>query len=306
MRRANEDKYAVIDIGSNTCRLWVADYCEGTFTPLINLLETTRLGEGMGASEVLLAEEAIKRTEAALFRFHHEIRLYTGIKVRAVATSALREAVNQQEVAQRFEQALQYPVEIISGQQEAYYSYLGVAKSLPIAGMVVVDIGGGSTEFTWQSNGVIESCSLPLGAVRCTRRGDNVHQIAAVLLAKLGWQVASWPASPSLVGVGGTVTTMAAVSLRLACYDAGLVHGYSLTNNELGYWLLRLQDLPLGERRLIPGLEYDRAEIIIAGLRILWTILTLWQMPAITVADTGLVQGLAWSMATNGRSCSTP
>ena len=185
---------------------------------------------------------------------------------------------------------------MISGEEEAYLSYLGACQSLPgVKQGAVVDIGGGSTEFTFSSRGpsvpgTLTSRSIPLGAVRLTEQPLLLSEILAKLKPVLEDLRAMKPVS--LIGVGGTITTLAAVDQALPVYDPERVHGYRLSRAAVERILFFLATKTNQERKQVSGLQPERADIIVAGTTILWTILGSLEVELITVSEADLLDGI--------------
>jgi exopolyphosphatase/guanosine-5'-triphosphate,3'-diphosphate pyrophosphatase len=283
----NASRRAVIDIGTNSVKLLVADVCDSAFEPLLEKSEQTRLGSGFFETRCLQAE-AIERTSAAVLKYANQARERGAGHVRIVATSAARDASNQSELCDAVFRATGLSLEVISGEAEARWAYLGVATdpSLRDKPLLVMDIGGGSTEFVIGRGGQkFFQGSFPLGSVRLmermnvsdppaphewekTRAGilsflrEEVAPRLRPALAELGAQQAI------LVGVGGTPSILAAMKLDLEKFDRSAIEGVKITFPELSYQLGQLWALPLAERKKIKGLPPERADVIIMGAAI--------------------------------------
>jgi exopolyphosphatase/guanosine-5'-triphosphate,3'-diphosphate pyrophosphatase len=249
---------AVIDIGTNTVKLLVADVVDGAVLPVAHRDVTTRLGEGVQQSH-RLAPAAMARTVAAITRYVGEARALGATDVIALTTSATRSATN----AVEFLAACPLPVEVVSGEREAELIFRGVASDPSWANdrLLVMDVGGGSAEWIVGQAGKVErALSLPVGAVRMQEQfGDNFAGLMAHLRTELGrglppFRAGSW----RLIGTGGTLVTLAQVA-RLPVDHA------RFTLDELRVLVTRLNALPLAERRRVPGLPPERADIIVAG-----------------------------------------
>lgn len=282
---------AVIDIGTNSTRLLVAE-CRGSSVGevLCRDLRTTRLGEGIG--EGRLKPEAVARTLKVLGEYLEQARSFGAERVVAAATSAVRDAANKGEFL-RAARELGVEVEVLSGEEEAYYSYLGASLGLALdpRGLVVVDVGGGSTEFIWEGGGSLFCRSVNVGAVRMTEGGYDEEAIGQLLEPVLRAVKAHAPRH--LVGVGGTVTTCAAVVQGLKVYDPSLVHGFLLSLEQVEDLLALLSRATLEERRRLPGLQPERADIIVAGVRIVRRIMLGLEIGAMQVSETDIMYGLA-------------
>jgi exopolyphosphatase / guanosine-5'-triphosphate,3'-diphosphate pyrophosphatase len=295
---------ATIDIGTNTTLLLVA-----RVVPHIEVLEEraeiTRLGRGIGRQGAL-DPEAIGHTLAALREFATAARRH-GARIAAVGTEALRRAANAAAFLGPAAEILGSEVEVIDGEREAALTFRAVVESFPgvrSGDLVVVDIGGGSTEIVLASNGRVKfRTSVPLGSVRLTEafvhhdpptRAEQEEIAGAVDAA-----VAAVPFSSrnaTLVGVAGTVTSLAAMSLELAPYDAARVHGHRLARADLGRELNRLAATTQAERERIVGLDPRRADVIFAGAVILDRIAGAAAAAEVLVSDRGIRWGLLYEL----------
>ena len=232
-----------------------------------------------------------------------------GARIAAVGTEALRRAPNGADFLAPAAEILGSPVEVIDGAREAALTFRAAVESFPdeaqAGGMVVVDIGGGSTEIVVSERGaVIWSRSLPLGSVRLTEKHVRHDPPAAGELAAIAGEiddalaVVPWPPGrATLVGVAGTVTSLAAMALRLATYDADRVHGHALTLVELDGEIARLRTSTQAERERIVGLDPRRADVILAGAVILRRIAHAAGAHALRVSDRGIRWGLLHELA---------
>ncbi|MCG0278551.1 MAG: hypothetical protein L5656_08495 [Thermanaeromonas sp.] len=306
--------YGALDVGSNSVRLLVGEVEGGRVRPLLQDLESSRLMAGF--KDGRLSPDSINRTLAAAGRLLEKAQRYPLKNFLAVATSAAREAVNAGELLDRLEARLNLRVEVIGGEEEARLTFKGVRAGLkgkvkePV---VVVDVGGGSTEFAWEEDGRLNLRSVPLGAVRCTERATSLKEIEETLapvLQELRRQQGLYPveflndkvdpgrgasissAGWSVVGCGGTATTLGALELGLKKYNPELVHGLSLPQGKVGYWLKKLASLPLESRRKLAGLQPERADIIVAGVTILEAILRGLNAGEIIISEADLLWGL--------------
>jgi exopolyphosphatase/guanosine-5'-triphosphate,3'-diphosphate pyrophosphatase len=302
--------FATIDVGTNTTLLLVARVePSGAITVLEDRAAITRLGRGIGAGGALGAE-GLQRTLDAL-RGYAALARQHGAHVAAVGTEALRRAPNGRDFLDPAAEILGVPVEVIDGAREAALTFRAALESFPDAAkgaMIVVDIGGGSTEIIVSQGGAVTwSRSLPLGSVRLTEKhvrhdpaaAGEVDAIAREIDDSLG--VVPWPAAEAtLVGVAGTVTSLAAMALELASYDADRVHGHSLTVAELDGELARLRASTQAERERIVGLDPKRADVILAGAVILRRIAHAAGAQAARVSDRGIRWGLLYELRARG------
>jgi exopolyphosphatase/guanosine-5'-triphosphate,3'-diphosphate pyrophosphatase len=295
--------FAAIDVGTNTVRLLVAEAdAPGAYAVRHQAQAITRLGEGLEATGHLTAA-AIGRTVGAVAEYAATSRRLGAVAIRAVATSAAREAVNR-EAFLTAATAARCPLEVVSPAEEARLTTLGALHLLPrpATRCVIIDIGGGSTEFTLAAGGAPQgSVSLPLGVVKLTERflpeDPPPAEALAALAAHVREALTGVPfqlelRSAEAIGTAGTVTTLAALELRLDPYDPHRVTGHRLTLErvrELSAWLA---GMPLAERQHLPGLEPGRADVIVAGAYLLAEALAVLGFEALTVTDGGLREGL--------------
>jgi exopolyphosphatase/guanosine-5'-triphosphate,3'-diphosphate pyrophosphatase len=251
---------AVIDIGTNTVKLLVADVEDGTVRPVVAKDVTTRLGEGVNKTH-RLATDAIARTVAAVAQYADEARALGAANIVAVATSAARTASN----AEEFLRACPVPVEIISGEREARLIFRGASSDPRWSRerILVMDVGGGSAEWIFGAGGAPERLiSLPVGAVRLLEKfGEHDFAgMAAFLRAEFARQLAPFRGAGAwrMIGTGGTLVTLARIA-RLP------VDGARLSLGAVRELVSRLDAMPLEQRRRVPGLPSERADIIVAG-----------------------------------------
>jgi len=291
-------RVGVIDVGTNSVRLLVADVEGKRVVPVRRALAMTRLGEGI--EDRILRPAAVNRTLEALARFK-ELATAAGVtKLVVVGTSAVREAANRREFLQTVRERLDLEVRVLSGYEEACMSFVGAVTGLPLdpAGVIVVDVGGGSSEFAWVEGGVLRSRSVPLGAVRMTE-GSWSEDEAKALLVPVGRE-AERAGRRRLVGVGGTVTTLAAVAQRLEVYDPARVHGYPLEIGQVERLLAWLAGMDLEGRRRVPGLQPERADIIVAGTRIVLLVMRVLDQRVLRVSESDILHGVALTTVQSG------
>jgi exopolyphosphatase/guanosine-5'-triphosphate,3'-diphosphate pyrophosphatase len=298
-------RIATIDIGTNTTLLLIAEAREGTIAVLDDRAEITRLGRGIG-NEGRLGQEGIDRTLAVLSGYAVLARVHEA-PIFAIGTEALRRAPNAADFLSRAAALLDTPVEVVDGEREAALTFLAARLSFPEAAaqtMMVVDIGGGSTEVIVARRGAVELCrSLPLGSVRLTERhilhdpplADEVEAVRTEVVGHLA--ATPFPSEtdrPCLVGVAGTVTTLAAMVQNLRSYDPALVHGYRLTLPALDKQIDRLRASVQREREAMAGLDPRRADVILSGALILSEIARRVGVAEVLVSDRGIRWGLLY------------
>ena len=301
---------ATVDIGTNTTLLLVAKVSPGGAVELVEeRAEITRLGRGIGAGGALGAE-GIARTLATL-REYAEVARRHQAKIAAIGTEALRRAPNAAAFLDPAAEILGSPIEVIDGAREAALTFRAVADAFPAAltgALTVIDIGGGSTEIVIATGGAVTfNVSLPLGSVRLTERfihhdPPRVEEIAAIAaavdaaLAKVPFPTPGAAPAP-LVGVAGTVTSLAAMAEALVSYDPARVHGYRLSREALDDQIARLRVGTQAARERIVGLDPRRADVILAGALILQRIAAAAGVAEVQVSDRGIRWGLMQELA---------
>jgi len=286
---------AVIDVGSNSVLLLVvAVEPDGRARIVDAALETTRLGTRLRDGGALDAS-ARARTVAAVAAFAARARGAGAGQVWAFATAAVRRAADGAAFVRDVEQAAAVPVEVLSGAREAALAYAAVAHALPgLEGpLLVVDVGGGTTELTLgQGDAVTETASLPLGALALTETG--VGDLAARVDDLLGDSELLARAARTgaqLAASGGTATALAALDLGLARYDPQRVHGHALGREALAALLARVVTLPAATLASVAGLDPGRAAILPAGAVVLDRVVAAARVAAVTVSDHGVRHG---------------
>jgi exopolyphosphatase / guanosine-5'-triphosphate,3'-diphosphate pyrophosphatase len=306
-------RIATIDIGTNTVLLLVAErQADGSLNALVERATITRLGEGVDRSQ-RLAPAAVARTCACIEDYSRLVGTLGVDRVAVVGTSAMREATGGQEVRDCVSKALGVEAQVVSGEDEARLAFRGAISGLAIDSgeeTAVFDIGGGSTEVVLgrrEENGVLSLKyleSFALGSVRLTERLLAHDPPAGSELDALGRtfdkafsNVPPLPGNRAPVGIAGTMTTLASVSLGMVPYDGARLHGRSLSREELRSTVSRLASLDLSARREVPGMEPKRADVIVAGGCIALALLDHWDAAAVTISDRGVRWGLAEELA---------
>jgi exopolyphosphatase / guanosine-5'-triphosphate,3'-diphosphate pyrophosphatase len=312
--RTGATTYATIDVGTNTTLLLVARVdASGLVVVLDERAEITRLGRGIGQSDGAgnLGAEGISRTLEAL-RGYAEVARKHGARIAAIGTEGLRRAPNAAAFLEPAAAILGVPIEVIGGDREAALTFRAAAASFPgearAGTLIVVDIGGGSTEIVLAERGAIRfRTSLPLGSVRLTEKHvrhdpPEPAEVDAVAREVDGALAAvPWPGSRALViGIAGTVTSLAAMALGLPTYDPARVHGYNLSLEALDGEIARLRAASQAEREHIVGLDPRRADVILAGALILARIARTAGVESIRVSDRGIRWGLLYELKALG------
>jgi len=304
-------RVASIDIGTNTILLLIAEVEGEKLKSLFEMETIVRLGEGLQKNRVILPE-AMKRGLQTLSHYLRRCQAMRVEKIFAVGTSALREAKNSEDFLFLVKKKLNLPIEIVSGEEEAHLSFLAVARDLqePNKSILVVDVGGGSTEFILGKGEQIEQwVSLPLGSVRITEQFLHSDPVQEKEWKKMEREIrkllANIPHSAepfSLVAVGGTATTLVSVEQGLKEFEVEKIHHFVLTKEALGKQLLLYCSKTLDERKKIPGLPPNRADIVLTGGAILYMSMEALHCPSVLVSCHGIRYGLLYQRLSLVRS----
>ncbi len=293
------ERVVLIDLGSNAVRFALAGVIPGrSFRLLQEGRVQTRLAAGRRGT---LPAAGVAATVTAVRRFLERVDDGRPVRVVAAATSAVRDATNAHRLIDRLRRAAGIEVEVLGWEEEARLGAVAALSSLPCLDAVVVDLGGGSLQLTAVRDGEITPvASLPLGAVRVTRRSlrhdpptegevrslrRQVRDLVAPLRPALG-------TSGRLVGLGGTVRTLARVHLKAGHGRRTSIRGLSLGRAQVEALCLRLQALPLRQRRRVTGLKRERADIIVAGVLVLDELMAVGGFPGLTICERGVHHGL--------------
>lgn len=307
-------RLAAIDVGSNSIRLVIAEAePDGSYRMLDDEREVVRLGQGLDA-ERRLSEESMERAIITLASMRAIADGYGVCAIRAVGTSAVRDAVNQRQFVDLVKRRAGVDLEVISGEDEARLAHLSVAHRFDLSGgpAAVVDIGGGSTEIILSTDGLIDHIhTLPLGAVRLTGKFGGPERCATTFYRDMRRHidetihesVSSLPATaPLVIGTGGTFTALAHLDLHRATrpYVPGLpmpsVQGHELHRSSVRHMLDLLRKTPIRARMRMPGLPADRADIIVAGVAIIDRVMKHLGANRLRIHDRGVRDGLLLTM----------
>jgi exopolyphosphatase / guanosine-5'-triphosphate,3'-diphosphate pyrophosphatase len=301
-------RVAAVDLGSNSTRLLVADVDDGRLTEVERRLTITRLGEGVDSRRRLLPLP-IARTRNSLTDYRRRVEELGAARTLTVATSAVRDAENGEAFLGEIEWSYGFVTRLLSGDDEALMTFRGVSAGRALEpGTLVVDVGGGSTELIEGGpDGVGFRASLDLGCVRLTERylpsdppdARELDACATAVHALLAERVPDEVRARvrQAIGVAGTVTTLAALDLGLVEYDPERVHGHHVASDAVELELRRLAALPLEQRRRVPGLEPERAPVIVAGTSIVREVLSFFQLGEIEASERDLLHGAALAAA---------
>ncbi|WP_093800531.1 Ppx/GppA phosphatase family protein [Streptomyces sp. Wb2n-11] len=311
-------RVAAIDCGTNSVRLLVADAdpVTGELTDIDRRMRIVRLGQDVDRTG-RLAPEALERTFAACREYAEAIAAHGAEKVRFVATSASRDAENREDFVRGVHDILRVEPEVITGDQEAEFSFTGATKELTgredLTGpYLVVDIGGGSTEFVVGDDRVRAARSVDIGCVRMTERhlvqGGAVTdppvpgQVAAIradIRAALDLAEETVPLrqAHTLVGLAGSVTTVAGIALGLGTYDSAAIHHSRIPYERVAEITARLLSSTHDERAAIPVMHPGRVDVIAAGALVLLEIMERTGAREVVVSEHDILDGIGWSIA---------
>ncbi len=297
---------AVIDIGSNSTRLLVADVEDGRVTPVERRSTVTRLGRGVDLTG-RLAAEAIEAACGAVGPYLATLEEMGAESVDAIATSAVRDADNGSAFVAELRERFALSARVLDGEEEARLSYLGAtSETVPEVPTLVIDIGGGSTEMIVGEGQEIEfHTSLQAGVVRHTERhlvSDpptpvELEELAADLRGLIEAATLEAPRAEAGIAVAGTPTSLAAIELELVPYDPQRIHGHVLELRSIQRMLSQLASVPLAHRAEIPGLHADRAPTIVAGVVTLVEAMRAFDLERITVSEHDILYGAAIALS---------
>ncbi|MEV0148568.1 MULTISPECIES: Ppx/GppA phosphatase family protein [unclassified Nonomuraea] len=313
-------RVAAIDCGTNSVRLLIADVSDDTLTDVERRMEIVRLGQGVDRTG-RLAADALERTFAAMRGYRKLIDQHGAERTRVVATSATRDAANRDEFTAGVREIFGVDPEVVTGSEEAELSFTGATRGLvhlsretevpegPMPPYLVVDIGGGSTEFVVGSAHAEAAISVDIGCVRLTERhlrdaGDppSAQALEAVVadiddaLDKVTDAVPVERAH-TLVGLAGSVTTVAGIALDLPAYDPARIHHSRVAAERVHEVTRRLLAMTHGERAAIPVMHPGRVDVIGVGALILDRIVRRFAFAQVVVSEHDILDGIAWSLA---------
>jgi exopolyphosphatase/guanosine-5'-triphosphate,3'-diphosphate pyrophosphatase len=314
-------RVATVDIGTNTVLLLVADRRgDGTMVAVEQRATVTRLGEGVDVAR-RFSTLALERTQRCIDEYAGVVRSLGADRIAVVGTSAMRDAAGGDALMGHIHASFGVAARVITGQEEARLTFRGALGGLPATQRVdraVFDIGGGSTEvvlgdFESGRARIGHAFSFDVGSVRLTERhvrSDPPTPTECSILAQAARD--AFVSVPQLkggqvpVGIAGTMTTLAAVSLRLSPYDGERVHGHPMRRDALQRVVEELASMPLVERRKTAGMEPQRADVIVAGGFIALALLEHWNADSVVVSDRGVRWGLAEELASGPTDVERP
>lgn len=301
----NIQTMAAVDVGTNTVRLLVVRGEKFSSAAIVDQAQQiTRLGELMRDRQI--QDIPMRRTVAAIADFVKRAKAFQPVQIAILATSAARQAKNADEFCRLVYKATGVMPEIISGRYEAELTVRGVLGAVPEAGenSVILDIGGGSTELVRVADGkIIDILSMEIGAVTLTERffrhsGPIPKTELAHMrdFAKVVLEESEFTCPATWVGTAGTITTLASLDQQMVQYDPKKINGYRLSAPEISRWLEVLAAMSLQTRKTLPGLEPDRADIIVAGAGLLEVIMKHFGQEHISISDAGFREGIIYSL----------
>ncbi|MDO4710680.1 MAG: Ppx/GppA phosphatase family protein [Peptostreptococcaceae bacterium] len=297
-------KVAGIDIGTNSMRLLLTDFFsqadgQSEFRDRSKEVKITRMGKGVDADRII-EPETFRYNIDSFEEFVEKARNKKAERIFAIGTSALRDAKNGEEFVAAAERSTGVKIDIISGNLEAELGFYGVSQGVKEKGRILIlDIGGGSTEFVIgsQIEGIVFKKSIDIGAVRLTDNfGDDLHDMTGFILSQVEdlHDLIERYAIRQIVGIGGTIGTVSAINLCLTRYDPDRVHNSRISLEEVECILRSLSSLSLEDRKKVVGLQPERADIIVAGVNILLGIMNKLRIKAITVSEYDNLEGLVY------------
>jgi exopolyphosphatase / guanosine-5'-triphosphate,3'-diphosphate pyrophosphatase len=301
-------RVAAIDCGTNSIRLLIADITGGNFKEVLRTMEIVRLGQGVDQNKSF-HPDAIARTLSAVEKFAQLIASKGVEKIRFCATSATRDASNRDLFTNGVKKILGVEVEVIPGEQEATLSFIGATKELSQSDgpFLVVDIGGGSTEFVFGSEKVEFAKSVNIGCVRMSERHLNLQpptmaQIAEAitdidLAITQAAKVVPISQAKSLVAVAGTATTVAAAALKLAEYDRYLIHLSRISAPSVHQVAAMFQSMNKDQIAALGYMHPGRVDVITAGALVLSRIMAATGASEFIASESDILDGIAWSLS---------
>jgi len=289
-------RVSAIDIGTNSVRQLICDVEDGSLIRLRKDVKITRLGEGL-IKTGRLNPSAVQRTVETIEEFISMAEKEGVDEIYAFATSAMREAKNKELFLDNFSK-FNIALDILDGDTESLFGYIGAVKGIKLDKALVIDIGGGSTELAYKGFEFIKE-SFGIGAVKLTEEFvksdppslEEYNDMRLYIIDTVVNSIGKYNEIERLVGIGGTITSLAAVSQQLEIYSEEKVHGYVLEREEIKRILDRFMSVSLEERKKIAGLQPERADIIIAGTAILLTLLEIFNKKEITVSEWDNLEG---------------
>lgn len=306
-------KGAAIDIGTNSMRLLLFEYDGGNFVFRKKMINSTQLGRDIN-DEGFISDEGISKNLKALENFKNISLEFGAEKIKCIATQALRLSKNSNLFVEDTRERLDLDIDIISGEKEANLGYRGVAMGIDHGlegSRLVVDIGGGSTEFILgDKEGIIYRKSIPIGALMLTKKYFNFHDESEENISnlenyiceslKIVFDDIKSHEISNIIGIGGTITSVVAIDKKMDVYDSDRVHMSHISVDGLKSQIEMLKSLTVEERKNLPGLMPKRADIILAGEMILMNIMKIFKKDEMVVSEYDNLEGMVLGGYFNG------
>lgn len=292
----------IIDIGSNSIRLVIFESnSQGSYRVIDEAKESARLSERVNENGEF-SEDIISLVSTTLLHFRMLCEAAGTQKIRAVATAAIRNAKRSQHIIDVLQNSTGLTIEILSGEQEAYFGFLGMINTLDLQDGYLIDIGGGSTELSlFLNRTIVHSFSFPFGSVQLTKKfgrdgviteekQKDIQKMIEHAATKFEW-IRKHPGLP-LVGLGGTVRSLCNIDQKSNHYSLSLTHNYTMKATAINQILNKIQSIPLNERKMIDGLAKHRVDIIVPGAIILQTLFRCCHATHYVISGSGIRDGL--------------
>jgi exopolyphosphatase/guanosine-5'-triphosphate,3'-diphosphate pyrophosphatase len=313
-------KLAAIDTGTNSTRLLISDYHDGKFVTLERKMEITRLGRDLDTNNYFISDDSARKTLKVLSDYNRIMKSYNVARYRAVGTSALRKAANSRDFISLVERETGIRIDIISGREEALLSFYGAAKGVNLDSsgsktgsdfdyrILVIDAGGGSSEFILGDRdcNLKFTGSVDIGCVNLTEKFldsgiphiGKINQMHDYIRERLGSTIVSIKKFKPLyvIGVAGTITTLAAIDLKLVKYDSEKIHGHILSLDRIKEIYDTLCGMDTEDRKKVTGLDLKRADIIIGGIAIIIEALKMLDCKSIYVSEKDILDGIVYTL----------
>jgi exopolyphosphatase / guanosine-5'-triphosphate,3'-diphosphate pyrophosphatase len=306
------NRVAAIDVGTNSTRLLVAEEVAEGFRSIDRRMTITRLGQGVDRRRVL-SPEALQRTLATIADYAAACGEYGVTKLRVTGTSAVRDAHNREEFFEGVRRLTGTEAELLTGEAEARATFLGTLSDLDEEGPVlVVDIGGGSTELIFGRGEPERLVSLEIGCVRMLEKHLHSDPPTSEELTALRVEVdialegarelLEVPAGTRMIGVAGTVTQLATLQSGIPAYDPDVNHHFVLSHGDVRRLSRRLSSLTYEQRQKVKGLEPGRVDVIVAGAAILQCVMEAFDVAEVLVSEKDILDGLVIELLDNSHS----
>lgn len=298
-------RIGIIDIGSNSVRLLLADIGENNSIRVINeLKEYLRLGDGIDENKIM-SQEKIQLSLKTLNTYKNICTAFEVSEITAVATEAVRSAKNQKEFLDLMESQIGLKIEVLTGEEEAYYDYFSTINSLNVDNALIMDIGGASTELILvKHRKLIKSISLPFGAINLIKKfnitdileksqEEDLKSFLAEQFKNLQWLEEA--KDYTLIGIGGSIRTLGKIHRKSIDYPLNLMHNYHIKAEDVISIYDSVKNKTNSQRKKIKGLSSDRADIFVGAAAAISTLIELYSMDNIIISRNGIREGLLYS-----------